>query len=81
MFQELLTFSDESPNMSKCEIAGIKSQNSSLWYENNDLTRESLKINQISFFYNVGIQNESNFSTAISDIKSFKTMDNVKTQG
>ena len=46
-----------------------RGQNSSLRYENIDLTKDVVKIIRIGFSYNKAIQNESNFKTTISKIQ------------
>ena len=73
-FKEFSSFSDLSPNMSKCEIAGIESlkgvEIAVCGMKNIDLTKDAVKIIGISFSYNKAIQNELNFRTTISKIQS-----------
>ena len=61
-FKEFSSFSDLSPNMSKCEIAGIVSlkgvEIAVCGMKNIDLTKDAVKIIGISFSYNKAIQNE-----------------------
>ena len=73
-FKEFSSFSDLSPNMSKCEIAGIRSltgvEIAVCVMKNIDLTKDAVKIIGISFSYNEASQNELNFRTTISKIQS-----------
>ena len=73
-FKEFSSFSDLSPNMSKCEIAGIGSlkgvEIAVCGMKNIDLTKDAVKIIGISFSYNKAIQNELNFRTTISKIQA-----------
>ena len=66
-------FSDLSPNMSKCEIAGIRSlkgvETAVCVMKNIDLTKASVKIIKITFSYNRAIQNQLNFRMTISKIQ------------
>ena len=72
-FKEL-SFSDLSPNMSKCEIAGTGSlkgvEIAVCGMKNIDLTKYAVKIIGISFSYNKAIQNELNFRTTNSKIQA-----------
>ena len=66
-FKEFSSF-----NMSKCEIAGIGSQGvktAVCGMKNIDLTKDAVKIIEISFSYNKAIQNELNFRMNISKIQ------------
>ena len=73
IFKEFSSFPDLSPNMSKCEIAGIGSlkgvEIAVCGMKNIDLTKDAVKIIGISFSYNKAIQNELNFRTTISKIQ------------
>ena len=73
-FKEFSSFYDLSPNMSKCEIAGIGSLKgvkiAVCGMKNIDLTKDAVKIIGISFSYNKAIQNELNFRTTISKIQA-----------
>lgn len=59
---EFTYFSDLSPNMSKCEIAGnvsLKGVKAAVCcMKNIDLTKDAVKIIGISFSFNKAIQNE-----------------------
>ena len=74
IFKEFLSFSDLSPNMSKCEIGGFGSlkgvEKAVCGMENINLTKDAVKIIGISFSYNKAIQNELNFKTTISKIQA-----------
>ena len=73
-FTEFSSFSDLSPNMSKCEIAGIGSlkgvETVVCGMKNIDLTKDAVKIIGISFSYNEAIQHELNFRTTISKMQA-----------
>ena len=60
--------------MSKCEIAGIASlkgvEAAVCSMKNIDLTKDAVKIIEISFSYNKAVQNGLNFRTTISKIKA-----------
>ena len=73
-FKEFSSFSDLSPNMSKCKIAGIGSlkgvETAVCGMRNIDLTKDAVKIIGSSFSYNKAIQNELKFTTTISKIQA-----------
>ena len=69
-FKEFSSFSDLSPNMSKCEIAGIESLKGVETAVCGMLYKDAVKIIGISFSYNKTIQNELNFRATISKKKA-----------
>ena len=75
-FIEFSSFSDLIPNVSKCEVDGIRSlkgvETTVRGMKNIDLTKDTANIIRISFSYNKAIQNEINVRTTISKIKVLK---------
>ena len=73
-FKKISSFADLSPNMSKCEIAGIENlkgvEAAVCGMKNIDLTKDAVKIIGISFSYNKVIQNELDLRTTISKIQA-----------
>ena len=72
-FKEFSSFSDLSPNMSKCEITGIGImkglQTAVCGMKNIDLTKDTVKVIGISLSNNKDIQSELNLRTTISKIQ------------
>ena len=73
-FKEFWSFSYLSPNMFKCEIAGIGSlkgvKTAACSMKHTDWTKDAFKIIGISFSYNKAIQNELKFTTTTSKIQA-----------
>ena len=71
-FKEFSSFSDLSPNMSKCEngIGSLKGVETVVCGMKNNNNKETVKIIEINFSYNKAIKNELNFRTIISEIQA-----------